>query len=151
MNAVAPFGTYRDANLGDAERALVHLMREWTVLRRCPEPALPAFVACADLCGLNSHAAVAIDSMLALTEACLARPLRAEASYSQTLAADERAVLALLDQGRFIRGAYTPRTIPHGLPGVLAWATVAVRKAFTEAGYNLEALAQPTASCPFAP
>ena len=151
MNAVTGFGTYRDANLGDAERTLVGLMREWTVLRRRPEPALPAFVACADVCGLNGHAAVAIDSMLSLTEACLARPLRAEASHSQTLAADERAVLALLDQGRFIRGAYTPRTIPHGLPGVLAWATVAVRQAFTEAGYNLEALAQPTASCPFAP
>ena len=151
MNAVAPFDTYRGANLGDAERALVRLMRGWTMLRRCPEPVLPAFVACADLCGLNSHAAVAIDSMLALTEACLARPLRAEASHSQTLAADERAVLALLDQGRFIRGAYAPRTIPHGLPGVLIWATVAVRHAFTEAGYDLETPASPPAACPFAP
>lgn len=138
------------AAIGHGECLFIGLMREWTVLRRRREPLLPVFVPCAELHGLNGHAAVAIDSMLHLTEACLGRPLRAETGASRTLGFDERAVLALLDQGRFIRGAYAPRSIPHGLPGVLAWATVAVRKAFAAAGISLEAAGPTTASCPFA-
>ena len=138
------------ADISQGERLFVSLMREWTAFRLRPEPLLPAFVPYAELHGLNGHGAVAIDSMLYLTEACLGRSLRAETAVSRTLGFDERAVLALLDQGRFIRGAYAPRSIPHGLPGVLAWATVAVRKAFAEAGVSLEAAGPTTASCPFA-
>lgn len=150
MNAFSSIGGGLQS-IGEGERGLVRLMREWTVLRtRADQPLLPVFVACAELGGLNGHAAVAIDSMLSLTEACLGRPLRAEPAGSRALGFDERAVLALLDQGRFVRGAYAPRSIPHGLPGVLAWATVAVRKAFAEAGLSLEAAGPTTASCPFA-
>ena len=44
----------------------------------------------------------------------------------------------------------TPRSIPHGLPGVLAWATVAVRTAFADAGLALAPPGLATAGCPFA-
>ena len=137
------------AGIGNGERLFITLMREWTVLRSGNAACLPPFLACAEIHGLNSHAADAVDSMLYLTQACLDRALCAETLTSRTLGCDERAVLTLLDQGRFISGAYTPRSIPHGLPGVLAWATVAVRKAFTEAGICLETPPRTAASCPF--
>lgn len=137
MNAITAIGAGLDG-IGDGERALVRLMRSWVALRRGDEPVLPALLAVADSLGLGGHAAVAVDSMLSLTEACLARQLGCERDDSRSLDFDERAVLALIDQGQFIDGAHTPRTIPHGLPGVLAWATVAVRRAFAQAGLRLD-------------
>lgn len=147
MSAVAPVEA-TIARIGSAEHALVRMMRFW-VAQPLRDQLLPGLVALAERVGADSHTAVAVDSMLSLTEACLERPLIAEDDHSLRLGFDELAVLALIDQGRFIDGARSPRSIPHGLPGVLAWATVAVRRAFTHAGLELGDSEPTTGICPF--
>ncbi|GGE02847.1 hypothetical protein GCM10011529_06610 [Polymorphobacter glacialis] len=148
MNAFTAIETHV-ASLGIAERSLVRMMRFWVAQRRRGEHFLPEFVAFAEACRLDGHAAVAIDSMLSLTESCLARALMAGDDDGQRVGFDEHAVLALVDQGRFVGGARTPRNIPHGLPGVLAWATVAVRRAFSQAGLDLIDADRRIMACPF--
>ena len=74
MNAITAIGAGLDG-IGAPERVLVRMMRFWVVHRGVPEPVLPALVAFSDRFGLGGHAAMAVDSMLSLTEACLARPL----------------------------------------------------------------------------
>ena len=137
------------AGIGGGERLFIALMRDWAALRTGGEPLLPVFRARAEVRGMNGHGAVAVDTMLCLTQSLLDRALQAETQASQRLGGDECAVLVLLDQGRFVRGAYAPRSIPHGLPGVLAWATLAVRQAFAAAGICLDATRPTQALCPF--
>lgn len=137
-------------DIGKAERLVIMHLRCWAGSRAAGDLVLPVLVAMADELGIAGQVAVALDSMFSLTEACLGRALAVESGDSRRLGADELAVLALLDQGRHISGAHTPHPIPHGLPGVLAWATVAVRQGFARNGLAMAGMPfTPPGHCPF--
>jgi hypothetical protein len=130
---------------------IVRLMRHWVAAREENTVVLPSLVELAASLGAEGHVAVALDSLLALTEACLERPLRTECCCSRNLTADEAAVLTLIETARIPAGAATSGTVPHGLPGVLAWAATMVRQRIAEDGHALpRAERGADARCPFA-
>ncbi|WP_164549753.1 hypothetical protein [Altericroceibacterium xinjiangense] len=78
--------------------------------------------------GVTPEAAIALHSVFQLTEGCLGRPLEAECCCSQTIGPDERAILALMASACGKPPACATRSLPHGLPGALAWAVETARR-----------------------
>lgn len=125
------------------EHILVRLMRRWAAARDLGENSTVSVVILANHLGELAMVAVALDSMLQLTESCLGRRLETECCCSQAVSGDERAVLVM------IRSHAGPSlvNIPHGLPGALAWAATSLGRLL---GTRLPA-AEPASSrqCPF--
>jgi hypothetical protein len=141
----------RAAIAGD-EAIVIRLLRHWVAAQQSGTPALPAMIDLAAGIGTSGEVAIALDSLLALTQACLERPLRSECCCSTALSGDELAVLLLIGSARVTPGARTSRAIPHGLPGVLAWAAAMVRARLADDGRVLPARRAVAAAttCPFA-
>ena len=66
--------------------------------------------------------AVALHSVLQITEECLERPLEASCRGGTELSRDERAILALLSHAPRPGPVQGTAEVPHGLPDVLCWA-----------------------------
>lgn len=98
---------------------VVRLLRRWAAVRSLGERALPSLVALARELGEEPQVAISLHSVFQLTEGCLGRPLEPECCCSKNLSKDEQAMLVLI-------GAM-PERVPHGLPGVLAWAAATAR------------------------
>lgn len=126
---------------------LVRLVRRWVALRETGMPALPAMVERAGEFGIPAEAAVALASVLELTEACLGRPLRAMCCSSHEIGADERALLLLLALAPESGAPLSSPEIPHGLPSALGWAVASLRRLLGAASFRLVAV---PGGCPFA-
>ena len=127
---------------------LVRLLRRWVALREAGLPPLPPMVERAGEFGVPAPAAVALASVLELTEACLGRPLRALCCSSHEIGADERALLLMLAVAPEPGAPQASADIPHGLPSALGWAVASLRRLLGGTSFRL--LAAP-AGCPFAP
>ncbi|WP_114953476.1 hypothetical protein [Sphingosinicella terrae] len=125
---------------------LVRLLRRWVALREAGVPTLPAMVERAGELGIPPEAAVALSSVLELTEACLGRPLSALCCSSHEIGADERALLLMLALAPEPSGALASRDIPHGLPSALGWAVASLRRVVGGSPFRL---ASALAECPF--
>ena len=130
------------------QAVIVRLFRRWVAARDQGLPTAPLLVSLAEELGVNAVIAVALDSLLQLTESCLGRPLRAECCCSAEAGADEKAVLLLIATAwRYSDPVVAPTAIPHGLPGALAWAAVSLGQLV---GEELSpAPAMPLRRCPF--
>jgi hypothetical protein len=126
---------------------VVRLLRRWYAEGATGNNKLHSLVSLACELGVQAQAAVAVASLLQLTEACLGRPLEAECCCSPKLSRDERAVLILLDNAPSLGPGKASHAIPHGLPAALLWAAASVRQLLP--GRN----GPPTAMsrCPFSP
>lgn len=130
---------------GRGEQFVVRLLRRWVACRQMGEPTTPSLVRLADALDGSVQAAVALDSLLFLTEGMLGRTLIAGRCGDRELSADERGVLLLLAHARRAGPVHTTRAMPHGLAGPLAFAVASVRLAL-----GLEPSSDPPPStCPF--
>lgn len=131
---------------GGAEEArVVAVLRAYAGLRGTAAPLLPRLIAFAAGQGLGETATVALASVFELTEACLGRPLLP--GHGESLSADEEGVLMLLASAGDVGSHCGSRTVPHGMPGALAWAArSAVR---LTGGVCARAVTPP--ACPFQP
>jgi hypothetical protein len=118
MSMMAPISVGRDWT----EHVLTRLVRRYATARETGEPALPSLVGLAGRLGVSSTGAVAAASLFELTEAVLGRPLRTGRACHEAASADERALLLMLAHAPRSGSVRTSRAVPHGLPGVLAWA-----------------------------
>jgi len=107
---------------------VVRLLRRWSAEGTAGNNQLPSLVCLAGELGVQAQTAVAVASLLQLTEACLGRPLEAECCCSPALSRDEQAVLMLLDAAPSLRPGKASISIPHGLPAALLWAAASVRQ-----------------------
>ncbi|KHL25847.1 hypothetical protein PK98_04385 [Croceibacterium mercuriale] len=121
-------GAIADGQPGCGEQTLVALFRLWQRHRGDGVNPLPAMAALATLHGMPADGsvqlAVACDSFLALTEACLDRPLQPGIDAAGSV--DERALLVTLRQMPVLEAIGPSLALPHGLPGALQWAAFAV-------------------------
>lgn len=131
--------------LTPAELLLVRLFRRWSAARALEQNALVAMSRLAADTGEPAVIAVALHSLLQLTEGCLRRPLKAGCHGSFTLSGDEKALLTLLATLPTM-GAPSMQ-IPDGLAAVLWWAAVSLRKVM---GDRLSRVRMPVRICPFA-
>lgn len=126
---------------------IVRLLRRWVAAREAEQDRLASLVELASELGQSPRAAAALDSLLQLTETCLGRPLKGECCCSRRLAPDERAVLLMVAAAPAPGQPLASQSIPHGLPGALAWAATAVRR--TMSADVRGASGQGPAHCPF--
>jgi len=121
-----PAGSYR----------IVRLLRRWGAAATDGSARLPSLVRLGAQLGMAPEAAVAVASLFELTEACLARPLRAECCCSTRLSCDERAVLMMLAAVTPAHPHLANAAIPHGLPGALIWAVRSVQRLLDDAEFR---------------
>lgn len=125
MSMMAPITAGRDWT----EHVLTRLARQYAAAREEGEPVLPSLVRVAERLGVSAAGAVAAGSLFELTEAVLGRPLRTGRACHEGATADERALLLLLAHAARSGPVRTSRAVPHGLPGVLAWAATSTMHA----------------------
>lgn len=124
---------------------VLRLLRRWAASRSLGEQSLPNLVELALELGEGAETAVSLHSLFQLTEGCLGRPLKAECCCSRSLAADERAMLALIGAAPATGPFAGSAQIPHGLPGALCWAVASARLALGISPAN----GVPYPRCPF--
>ena len=113
----------------DGELTVVRLLRHYCGTRDDDDgdgTALSRLVALGQTLRLPPAGTVALVSVFQLTEAVLGRLLVTECCCSQSLSADERAVIRLLGSRMPSASGTGTVDIPHGLPGALAWAVLSV-------------------------
>jgi len=132
-----PLGPYR----------IVRLLRRWSAAGAGGGARLPSLIRLGARLGMAPEAAVAVASLFELTEACLARPLRAECCCSPRLSSDERAVLMMLAAVTPAHPHLANAAIPHGLPGALIWAVRSVQRLLDDA--EGQPPFGPQGGCPF--
>jgi hypothetical protein len=120
------------AELEWSDLVTVRLLRRWVAAREAHEHALASLVELTGELGLPPQVAVALGSLFQLTENCLGRPIEAECCCSRSIGSDERAILLMIALGSGETLPLASETIPHGLPAVLAWAVMSVRRVLRE-------------------
>ena len=75
---------------------LSNLLESWSESRMSGAAPLPALIELAPKLGISSLSAAAFGSVFELAEACLGRPLQVERCCSDSLHADERALIRML-------------------------------------------------------
>lgn len=111
---------------------IVRLVRRWVAARSEGLATASSLVSLAQELSVDPVVAVALDSLLHLTEACLGRPLRAECCCSAEAGPDELAVLQLIRAARAPDPVLATAAMPHGLPGALAWAAASLARLMGE-------------------
>lgn len=104
------------------ELLIVRLIRRFAAARMLDEDALVAMTRMVSEAGEPPVIAVALHSVLQITEECLERPLEASCRGGTELSRDERAILALLSHAPWPGAVQGTAEVPHALPDVLCWA-----------------------------
>lgn len=146
----------QDTEHDDRRTLLIVMLRIWRTARASGENPLPPMQAKATALAASPEFVIAADSLFALTEAVLGRALRTGRCCSARLTPDEAALCALVRHAPCAGAIRTSRTVPHGLPGALCWAVLAVRRSqILSHGLSLggdddrEPLIAPPPRCPF--
>lgn len=137
--------------LTQSERIAVRLFRRWAISRESGINPIVALHEVADVLRFPVETAVACASLFELVEGLLGRSLVRECCCSRACSADELALIGLLRCAPDLRldrrlGTAT-LAIPHGLPGAVCWAAMAVRRAL---GLSPRQVSQ-VGHCPFDP
>ncbi len=110
-----------------SEYLILRLLRRWSAVRSTGENALPSLVRLMGELGGPAEGAIALHSLFQLTEECIGRALQAECCCSNSMAPDERAIMALIAAAHSNSSVFTTAAIPHGLPSALCWAAASAR------------------------
>ena len=115
-----------------SEFLVIRLFRRWSAARESGcNPAASLIELAAEL-DQSAMIAIALDSLLQLTESCLGRQLESECCCSRSLSSDEAAILQLIGSAETPIHPFTAREIPHGLPSALQWAARSLRSLLGE-------------------
>lgn len=129
---------------------VIRLFRLWAVAREDGMIGLSRMHDIAAELLLPDETAPACASLFELIEAELGRSLVPECCCAQTYSADETALLGIIDAAPSLENIFASRKVPHGLPGAIRWAAMAVRRAM---GWPQEAAPRANranhATCPF--
>lgn len=118
-----------DHALREPERTAIRLFRRWTIAREGEINPVAALFALTNSLGCPVETAPACASLFELVEGHLGRSLRRECCCSNTCSSDELALIGLLRCAPDLGGTAATCAIPHGLPGAVCWAAMAVRRA----------------------
>ncbi|WP_205480313.1 hypothetical protein [Sphingomonas arenae] len=110
------------------ELLIVRLVRRWAAARMLGEDALLGMTRLIAHAGEPPAVAVALHSVLQITEECLGRSLEASCPGTLQLSCDEQAILALISRAPELGAPHGTTDVPHGLPGVLCWAVASLRR-----------------------
>lgn len=114
----------------DLEIVFVRLFRLWAIAREDgSQPLSRMHQVAAELC-LPDETAIACASLFELVAGELGRPLVRECCCSKEFSADERALLGIVEVAPNLKPGSGSTDVPHGLPGAIHWAAMAVRRAF---------------------
>ncbi|WBY17295.1 hypothetical protein PF049_03820 [Erythrobacteraceae bacterium WH01K] len=127
----------------------VRLFRLWSMAREEGVVTLERMHEVASELRLPDETAPACASLFALIEAQLERPLVRECCCSRRFSSDESALLGVLEAAPSLGGRNGNSTVPHGLPGAVHWAAMAVRRALEWPEREIPAPTNSQASCPF--
>lgn len=140
----------REVCRDDAEIIFVRLFRLWAMERHGSGMGLSRIHEVARELGMPDETGVACASLFQLVENELGRPLVRECCCSKDLSADERALLGIVKVAAHLEPGSGSTDIPHGLPGAIHWAALAVRRAFGVSDRDIarDAVSEGTL-CPF--
>ncbi|WP_374408113.1 hypothetical protein [Pelagerythrobacter sp.] len=139
-----------------AQGIVIRLFRAWSAQTEAGAPAMARLQQIVAPLGLPDESAIACASLFELIESHLGRRLERECCCSPRYSRDERALLGVIELapslGSLAGSATGSRAVPHGLPGAIVWACVAIRRAFgmSEGGSEAGHAAAPDGQCPFA-
>lgn len=126
---------------------MVRLFRLWAMARETGENPVTWLYRTASRHGYPDETANACASLFELVEGHLGRRLIRERCCNRIYSSDEKALLGVVRAAPSLSPPYANITIPHGLPGAIYWAAMAVRRALSITG-----IATATArKCPFGP
>ena len=136
-----------DHALRNQECVAIRMFRRWAIARESEINPVAALFELTNSLGCPVETAPACASLFELVEGHLGRSLRRECCCSNTCSSDELALIGLLRCAPDLGDNAATRTIPHGLPGAVCWAAVAVRRALGLARGKVPYLQ----ACPFDP
>lgn len=126
---------------------IVRLFRRWCAARQLEGNGAATMVTLAKELGEEPMLALALHSLLQLTEFHLGRSLKPEPACGQSLSSDEEALLLMIAAAPAPGEPLATCDIPHGLPGALSWAATSLKSL---AGAAWDDAHRPVARCPFA-
>ncbi len=112
-----------------ARATVIRLFRIWAMAKEKESESLPPMFELASDLNLPDDTAAACDSLFALVENPLGRPLVRESCCARTFSADEKALIGLIEAAPSIEAGRGTQRLPHGLPGAILWAAMAARRA----------------------
>lgn len=107
----------------------VRMFRVWAAARASGENPLPHMEEPLEMFAASPELTAACASMFDLVEAHLGRPLVPECCCAHRLSRDEQALLALLRHAPAAAQPLASPAVPHGLPGAIRWAALAIGRA----------------------
>ena len=136
-----------------AQGIVVRLFRAWSAQIEAEAPALPRLQEIVAPLNLPDETTVACASLFELLESHLGRRLEPECCCSQQFSRDERALLGVIELAPSLGALSGSLAVPHGLPGAIVWACIAIRRAFgmSESDHARAGGGAPARRCPFAP
>lgn len=136
----------------DARAIVVRLFRIWKMAHEDGEVGLGRMYQFSSELGLADEAATACASLFELIESEMERPLVRECCCSRTFSSDETALLGVIQVASVLEVSQGSVQIPHGLPGAIRWAAMAVRRALGWPSQDVRTvvIGQGSTTCPFA-
>lgn len=129
----------------DAERLAIRLFRTWSTAREAGLNPVVALHGIAEPLNYPAETAPACASLFELVEGLLGRSLVGDCCCSRSFSPDELALIGLLRCAPNLGPGVAFSAIPHGLPGAVCWAAMAVRRAL---GMTHQPILAPQ-HCPF--
>ncbi|RXZ64383.1 hypothetical protein [Pelagerythrobacter rhizovicinus] len=137
-----------------AQGVVVRLFRAWSAQVEAGHAPMTRLQEIVAPLGLPDETAIACASLFQLVEGHLGRRLVRESCCSRRLSPDESALLGVLRVAPSLSAVAGTAAVPHGLPGAIVWAVIAVRQALGMAQPDDGAGGSapgPVPACPFAP
>ena len=119
-----------------AQSFMVRLFRLWAMARETGENPMIWLYRTAYRHGYPDETANACTSLFELVEGHLRRKLVRERICNRIYSSDERALLGVVRAAPALASPYAAPAIPHGLPGAICWAAMAVRRALSINGIS---------------
>ena len=135
-----------------AQGIVVRLFRAWSAQTEIGAPVMERLHAIVAPLGLPDETAIACASLFELIESHLGRRLERECCCGQRFSRDERALLGVIELAPSLGALSGSVAVPHGLPGAIVWACIAIRRAFgiTHGDSGAANAGPPSGRCPFA-
>jgi len=135
-----------------AQGVVIRLFRAWSAQIEAGHPPMERLQEIVAPLELPDETAVACASLFELIEGHLGRRLVRESCCSRRLSRDESALLGVLRVAPSLTTFSGTAAVPHGLPGAIVWAVVAVRRAFgmAEPDNRPDPVSPRRVACPFA-
>lgn len=137
-----------------AQGVVIRLFRAWSAQVEAGHAPMERLQEIVAPLRLPDETAIACASLFELIEGHLGRRLVRESCCSRRLSPDESALLGVLRVVPSLSAVSGTAAVPHGLPGAIIWAVIAVRQALgmTEPDAGAGGTSpRPFPACPFSP